>query len=288
MEKTKEQVVKYLSRRRYSEEQWSAILAFCLKKYGSGARRAIRPSVESSISDFMEWLGNGIGDGDVVRDIDGRIGIFVDYGNVQKLAVYLYEGRLVKEPFVCGEVRPVDEETAENLYGRMTEEGVVFSLNLSRIHEAEIPIQCQRKRFAWKGQTYVGIVKSIVGRRVDFLFVIFDKKMQTDFSCDLWDIQWKTEGRLDARLINSILEDNGLAVDMGTCSLVKMDKRQSRGGRYWYITDKLTITRVEDTGSATHNARYECHNYFSSYSSAENVRQLLERIAEKHERGERH
>lgn len=65
--KTKEQVIRYLSRRSYDDADWQAILQKCHFLYGSGVRKALRPKQHSTYQDFIDWLECGIGDGAVVK-----------------------------------------------------------------------------------------------------------------------------------------------------------------------------------------------------------------------------
>lgn len=275
MEKTKSQIIKYLSRRSYPDNEWKAILSFCNKKYGSGARRSLRPKCSSRLDDFMEWLQNGIGDGDIVSDADGKVGIYYNDGVKDYFAAHLASGKVVVEKGVCVNPSPVDKRTAEGFCKQMAEQGLVFRINFSSVTDINIPQPGSRCRVMYDGKVYIGVFLGVCGRDAVFAYLVCGRNLLRDISIDLWNLSFMECGVNDARKAYDILVENGLMYDKGAGELVEMTARQSRGGSYWYVSDRLTVVNCVDTGSMTHKARYECHNYFNSYDEADSIRRKL-------------
>lgn len=281
MKKTRQQITKYLSRRSYTPQDWDVILMFCHKKFGSGARKAIRPKAESTIDEFMEWLQNGIGDGDIVTDNCGRVGVYSNDGVKGFFMAYLDGEKVVTDKVICQDPKPVDSKTAEVFYEKMSEQGLSYRISLSSVTEIKLPEIGTRCRVMFEGKVYAGVFSGTEGRMAKFLFLVTDKDLLRDVRLDLWDLTFMKEGASDVRKIHDILSENGLMIDKASVKLVEITERQSRGGSYWYLTDRLTVASCVDTGTMTHKARYDCHNYFSSFIDADKVRRHLLEIGER-------
>ena len=281
MEKTKEQVVRYLSRRAYSESDWKVILSFCLKRFGSGARCSQRPKYKSTVDEFMRWIQYGVGDGDIVTDARNRMGVYFDDGTNGYFAAMMNEGQIVVRKSVCRDPVPVKPYVAERFYEVMTEQRLIFKISLSSIVDIDIPEPGTRCKLMCGGKVYVGIFGHASGRSARFVFLVCNGELLKDVEFDTWDIAFLKNGTNDLKQIHDALSRNGLMYDKGSRTLVEVSSRQSKGGSYWFITDKLTVMCVADTGTMVHKARYDCHNYFSSYRDAEEMRRYLAELGER-------
>lgn len=270
--KTKEQVIRYLSRRSYPQEDWLIILQECREIYGSGVRKSLRPKSESTIKEFHKWLSDGIGDGTIVRC--GNItGLYCDNGDGTAKLIARY---VVKEKIVVGDV-PVDiksvteveKEEANKFYINLRKQGYQYNPTLATISERNVPRHCQIVKFLYHGIKHLGILLKVKAGIADFACSYeYNGGLKSDLSYDLFDLDFLNVTKDDKIKLKEILYDNNVSFDKKSLQLVHCRKRAEFGDYYWFITDIFSIKRVADKRGKSDEIRYDVGNYFLDYKRA--------------------
>lgn len=278
--KTKEQVIRYLSRRSYDDADWQAILQKCHFLYGSGVRKALRPKQHSTYQNFIEWLDNGIGDGAIVT-CGNHTGIFCDNGDgtYKLLAYYSEDGKIEVENL------PIDMEQVEvidgtKFYADLRKQGLQYSVTLANVYERKLPKAYSKILYKYNGVNGVGFVRKCAGGKVHFVCG-YDVKFQTEYSLPLHEVDFFDIDKDGIQTLQREMNRNKVSFDKKTMSLVDIMSRAEIDESYWYLTDILSICRAIEKGSAKDDARYNNYNYFLNYNEALDMRENFIAIRKK-------
>lgn len=269
--KTKEQVVRYVSRRSYPEDDWRRILLVCRPLYGSGIKKASHPKSTSDYQEFNEWLVNGFGDGEIVS-VNGMTGIFCDNGDgtCKLLARYSLNQKIVIEDVkinLC-DCKAVD---GEEFYMNLRKQGYQYFLSLGVVSERKLPRKFQTISFSFKGSCFVGIVGKSTVSETSFLCVCSDV-FQTDVTYNTYDLDFFSACKNDVKILADWLNKKQLRFDKKTSQLIWARKRALKGEAYWFITDTFSLKMVTDKRTAVDDMRYNAGNYFLTYGECEKFR----------------
>lgn len=262
--KTKEQVIRYVSRRSYPDDDWKEVLTLCRTHYGSGIKKSSHPKSNSSFSEFKSWLESGIGDGDIVS-VDGMTGIFCDNGDGthKLLARYLINNKIIVEDVKINSDDCLIVDGAD-FYKNLRKQGYQYFLSLGVVEERNLPRDFQTVSFSYKGQHGVGIIRKSRVKTTEFVCVCSDS-FKTDVAYDTYDLDFFPACKEDVRTLVNQLNSKQLKFDKKTSQLVWARKRAVKGEKYWYITDTFSLKMVSDKGTTIDDIRYEVGNYFLLY-----------------------
>lgn len=264
--KTKEQVKKYLGRRYFEPDDWRRILDFCHERYGSGIHKALRPKSKSDWNGFMDWLKNGVADGDVVR-FGGFVGIAVDNGdNTYTIPAY-DNGDIIFDKMVIDNVCMASESETEHFYTKLRKLGYSFSVSLSQVCKRKLPGAWSKVSVFVDGKKHIGIVKEYTETTAVMAFVI-GNPLNEGVIYDLDKVVIEKADRAECGMIRTFLGTMSLAWNESKNVLEPTIKRSVAGKPYWYITDKFGIARSIERMTKISDIRYENHNYFSDYRDA--------------------
>jgi len=274
--KTKEQIIRYLSRRSYPEQDWLEILDYCRQVYGSGVHKSIRPVSESTKTEFMDWIDHGIGDGDVVR-YGQTYGIFVDNADGTAKLVSYYDK---DNNIIIGELLINPEKASassiQNEYSQdLAQAGYEYSVSLAKLIPRKLPPLNERLRFVSKSEIGIGIVSKIEDGMVYFACCIVGGQLFTDKKYDLRGFHFSKIDKSGIEAFQNALRQNGLQWNHHSHAITKALERSEKGKAYWYITDKFGIAREIDRYTKTSDIRYDNHNYFTSYADAAAFREFI-------------
>ena len=272
--KTKEQVIRYLSRRSYDDADWQAILQKCHFLYGSGVRKALRPKQHSTYQDFIDWLECGIGDGAVVK-YEKYTGLVCDNGDntCKLLAYYADNGKIVVKDLSVDMVN-VQEIDGTQFYSDLRKQGLQYSVTLSRIFERKIPKPFTKVLYNHNGVKGIGLVKKCIDGQAYFVCG-YEIKFLKEYSISLFDIDFFDIDKDGIQKLQDEMNRNCVSFDKKTMALVDIISRADVNKSYWYLSDILSICRGIDKRTARDDARYDNYNYFLNYNEALDFRETM-------------
>ena len=274
--KSKEQVIRYVSRRKFSDEDWIKVLEECHKLYGSGIRKALRPKITETYDGFIEWLENGLGDGSVV-DCDGDIGLLCDNGDgTYKLLAHYVCRRIVIENIQVdiSKARLIDEK---EFYRDLRREGYQYSVTLASIYERKLPAKYTKVAYQIGDEKGVGIIASCINKTANFLWC-YGHVERRNYSVPLEDVDFFPATKDVSDRIKKLMLERNIFFNRNTLQIESMKPRAKVGEYYWFLTERFTLKRELDRHKTKDNERYECCNYFLSYAEADEFRNKLMKI----------
>lgn len=276
--KTKEQVVRYTFRHKFSDNDWKKVLELCRKIYGSGIRRSIRPKSEQTYDGFVEWLDNGIGDGTIVN-FNGDIGLLCDNsdGTYKFLAHYVNRKIVIEEVPVDINLIKIVTDGSGQFYKDLRKAGYQYNVTLATISKRPIPRKYSYTGFKIKDTEGFGLVGQCKGGVVNFLWC-FDTIERRDYSVNLCDIDFYSLSKEQFVTIKSTMQKCGVCFDKETLQIIDTLPRVEIGKKYWFLTERFTLKQQVDNRLKKDNDRYENCNYFSTYKEAHIFRTKLMKI----------
>lgn len=273
--KTKDQILRYISQCVFPDDDWQKVLDYCREKFGGGkAHRAIRPlpNSESTYQQFLEWIDNGIGVGDVVRY--GRtLGIIGAYTpGYARLAAYLsMDGELIENAIEIAKdkIYKVNEFEEAEIKRKLLSNGLEFSVSMSCCIKAYQPKNGEIVRVTEGKNKTTAIFRKIDGEYVCFYVYVDGSKVIKDKRCDRSDIEMSAPTKTDKNKLEIALANNKLEWSSRYKVLRSLEySRATKNGRYWYLGDKFSVCSDVDKYTVLHNERYKFGNYFVSYKEA--------------------
>ena len=274
--KSKEQVIRHISKRRFSDEDWVKVLDKCRKLYGSGIRKALRPKITETYDEFIEWLDTGFGDGSIV-DYNGDIGLLCDNGNgTYKLLAHYVCRRIVIENV------PIDIKSAKLIDGKefyrdLRKEGYQYSVTLASIYERKIPSKYTKVAYQIGAEKGVGIIANCIKKTATFLWC-YGSIERRNYSVSLEDVDFLPVTKEVIDRIRDLMLESGIKFNRSTLQIEDVKPRAKIGESYWFLTERFTLKRELDNRKTKDNDRYECCNYFLSYPDADVFRKKLVEI----------
>lgn len=272
--KSKEQVIRYISRRSYPALDWARVLEVCRQTYGSGIKKASHPKSESSFDEFIDWLKNGIGDGEIVS-VDEKTGIFCNNGDgTFKLLAWKSDGGKIQVEDVKINPNECIVVDGDDFYKNLRKNGYQYFLSLGTVSKRKLPHTNQVVRVRYKNRCGIGIINKSGVKETSFICLYFDDLLR-DVSYDTSELDFFSVDKKDNICFCNILNDNHLKFDKKKSKLVWARKRVNIGGSYWFISDTFTLKTAADKRTVVDNWRYDIGNYFSEYEIAINFLQEL-------------
>lgn len=271
MGKTKEQVNRYLTHCKFPDEDWKRILSYCRENGYGNAHKAAHPKSESTFNQFINWLENGFGAGDVVR-YGHTVGLLStctpDY-TVICARFSRNNDLIIADVQVSADklMPPVDNDT-EIMYAGLKRRGYCFDKRLCVIYENLLPAPYSRVCYRINGVDGYGVVSGYDGSLVRFVFGVRCGILRRDFAEEMCNVDLDDITREGIKEMDAVLADNCLYWDHNTRSLEFLQKRVRAGESYWYITDKFTVSSAKENHTPTNEARYKRGNYFIRHSDA--------------------
>lgn len=272
--KTLEQIIRYTSHCSFQDDDWQKVLNFCRERYSGGKlHRALSPISESTFEEFLKWIDNGFGSGDIVRygHTSGIVGSSTP--DRTYLAAYLdFDGKLIaKELDVFpGKLIRLIGDTGSHFEKAMFENKLDFSPRVGRMVKMYIP-----KKFSYATMYDKKTCQSLVGMYLEsddkgnyhFSAIISSGKLFFDHYVPSNCTPLKPSSQKEIKLLHQIAAKNGYILNGRTCQFVKSIKRGEKNS-YWYINDRFEVVADKDNGSKKHNDRYDVGNYFIDYTEA--------------------
>lgn len=290
--KTKKQVEHFLKYAKYkSEMDYTGISLYCKEKYGIKLPvPSSYPQEETSFaySQFADWLENGYGAGDVVK-WEENIGL-VQSSTCTSVKICLQIDR--NGATIASSIIPVQfitraEENASERISRVLEDkGLEFGNPFFVITNKFIPpagsLVCFKNNKTKKEG--FGVVRNIdnAGNVIMYCYVLkndAERIVRYNMHEELGvvsDFSFRSFKPTDyeRKLLENELGKYGKTWNHYLKRIEPVDMKVKLGERYWYITDKMTVTAAVEKGTVTSNKRYLAANYFKDQADA--VRMLSE------------
>lgn len=269
--KNKEQVARHIANCKFTDEDWGNVLEYCKRNRLSGMHRAQSPKEDSTFQQFMDWMENGYGSGDIVR-VGKMVGIVGDQlPSSVYLSAYIGEdGKIVQEDVSveADKVRLAPKQERLKFIDQMEDESMMFNVRLARMVRKKGVKPFERVEFEHWGKTCYGIAINVVDRKADFAFIISDGALKQNVSIRVGDAIFRQIRKKGIDTIDKTLAENGLMWDADTHELVPVAKRAVVGGTYWYISEKFSVVSAIEYGKGISTERYCAGNYFLNFSEA--------------------
>ncbi len=287
--KTKEQIVKYTSQCRFSNEDWQKVLGYCREHFGGGRiHRSLKPLSESTYQQFLDWIDNGYGVGDIVRygHTVGILGVCTpDYAC---LAAYLsFERELIEQKMeipIYKIIKSTDSDKAE-IQEKLQAMDMTFSVPLACLMKNYQPDDGDFVRVTIKDLQTTGIYRVKTDKEWLFYAYVQDGKILKDYALPIAGVSVSMPTKTDVERLLVALARNRMEWSARHKTLRKVENaRAAKGGRYWYLSEVFSVVSDVDMYTKKHDLRHKYGNYFCSYGTAvlfaQKVNGLRKEIAE--------
>lgn len=285
--KTLDQVFRYTRECKFTEDDWQQVLSYCRSHYKGGAIHiAKRAKIQSTYQQFLDWVENGYGAGDIVG-----------YGNTMgvvqsatpagmTLAAYCdFEGNLINQPMKVlhpERIKPLNEDQKTLFKKMMYENGLEFYVRSAMIDGVYTPKKNYYVLYN-DGQSTspkVAMYLETVDNKYHFAALLDGKQIKIDCWADTNYTPLKQASVVDIRRLMMAASKKGWRYNERLQCFVRADKR-GRGNMYWYLTDRFEIAKDIDDGTQKHKDRYDAGNYFIDYTAAILFMQEVQKIRRK-------
>lgn len=272
--KTKEQVIRQLKELKFADEEWGGVQKF-LNSVGIKPKRATKSgAISCSFGDFMDWYQHGHGSGDIVGY--GRTAVVVSFSFKNNLWYCGYFG-LDKELLIpkeslevgvtdrCKYLNNEEIEPYRNSY--YTSRYLIDVVRGELVHKPT-PTLGKVYKFLHNGTVNIGCASNISDETVTFGYQYGQEglnlcKLEVP-QCQVFFLVTNT-----AKLYKEIRDRFGYSWDEKSRQFILLPKRIDKGGIYFYITDRFTVSAAKDGCTVKDDMRYSSGNYFPSKTEAE-------------------
>lgn len=284
MSKTKEQVNRYLTHCRFPADDWNKILLYCRQNNLGYAHKSAHPKSDSTFDQFIEWIKNGFGSGDVVR-YGHTIGILSTCTPEYSLlcAYYSYDNKLLVSDLQISTDRIIEatDTDKKRIYGELRMSGLDFDERLARICEKKLPPVLTRIAYRHNDILGYGIIRCYKNNVAHFVFGIENGEVKRDFEIPIFEFSSNAIDKDGIAIITNTLNDSLLRWNTSTCQLEHLHPRARFGETYWYITDKFSVSNAIENNAPTSNVRYERGNYFLNHAEATEFLMTIQQLRKK-------
>ena len=277
MAKTNEQILRHLFNCRFSDDDWGKVLTYCHEHDYTGMHRAIRPKSASTYQQFVEWVKNGLGVGDVALYEGDYCVIGDELPGCSYIMALLKDGvlNIGNVTIQPGKLKRVSDDDARNFLGLCELRGYSVSASLSMMVKSKKLKAWESVKFNHREKTCYGVVKEHKDTLVDFVFVLVDGTVKKDFSVNYSDISTMPIKKDEISAMNEELARNGLRWDKREKQQMRECRMAELGETYWYISDIFSVRSGIERRSAVDSLRRKNGNYFNN---AEDALMFLERL----------
>lgn len=297
--KTIEQIAQYTKACAFPDEDWQRVLNWCKERYGGGKlHRCQVPLSESTYEQFLEWVDNGFGSGDMVKygNTQGIVGLSTpDY---TFLAAYCaMDGSLVvkksKDQSLPDRVLKIDNLNSLSRLNKedeiiLAQKAFVKGYKTSCTHGLLTPLYTPKK-FSWASfkekradGKRIGIYLESKGLEYHFLAFYDNGEMKFDCWVDSECTPLKPSTMTEIHDFESALSKAGYSFNAVTNQLVKLPKR-AKNTKYWYVNESFDVRQDVDLFDRASNNRFSARNYFTNYAEAVSFAWEVKKLRDKGE-----
>lgn len=271
--KTIEQIIRYTSQCEFPEDDWQLVLDYCRNSYSGGKiHKALKPKDKSTYRQFLEWIDNGFGSGDIVRY--GHTSGIVSLATPNKIVLGAYcdfEGNLIMQELEVfpNKVMPLEDKPKREFRELVFSKGYDFSVRNGRFAELYIPKKYSYVSFNYDDNPSVSIGMYLESRDNKYYFaaLLLNGELMIDCSIDCRCTPLKASTLKEIQTLHSKAAKEGWTLEGRTNTFTQKQTRNYKG-KYWHLTDRFTVIADMDMGGAKHDERYEVGNYFIDETEA--------------------
>ena len=282
--KTLDQIYRYTYDCRFPEEDWQKILTYCRERFKGGKiHKAKYPKSDSTYKQFMNWIDNGFGSGDMVSY--GKTMGIVSHSTPESihLAAYCdYDGNLIVKDMKildASRLSLLDESRRIELNRLMFDKRLEFYVRRCEIGELYTP----KKYFyvaidsGYNDLADVGMYLESDGCKHHFLAFIKGNKLKMDCWIDAEYTPLRPAEDSEIQRLHAAASKAGWSYNERLHQFVQIPSR-GHDNAYWYLNDRFEIVMDRDDGSRKHTERFNAGNYFVDNTEAvmfmKNVRKI--------------
>lgn len=288
--KTRAQIVKYTSQCCFSDEDWQKVLDYCREHFGGGRiHKSLKPLSESTYQQFLDWIDNGYGVGDVVR-YGHTIGILGAYTpDYACLAAYFsFERQLIEQKLeIPGYkiIKATDNDKSE-IEKTLQSMDMEFSVSLACLMKTYQPDNGDIVRVTIKNVQTTGIYRSKDDINLYFYAYVQNGNILKDYCLAKDNATISKPTKTDVERLQVALAKNQMEWSARHKVLrIVENARVAKGERYWYLSETFSICSDVDMYTKKHDERHKNGNYFCAYGTAilfaQKVKSLRKEIAGK-------
>lgn len=272
--KTLDQIIRYTTNCHFSNEDWEKIRVFCREYENGGYIHKSKTTIsESSYEEFIQWLNNGFGSGDMVS-YGNTMGIVGDSTpeKTYLIAYCDYEGNLIAKQMDVLEperLLPLSEDRKIELRKKLYNKGLDYIIKTSELVRMYTP---QKKLYYtyknnFTGQNGVGIYFESKDHKYIFSVYLENGVLELKKEIDINYTPLRPAQDKEIKRLHKALVKEGLVYNERVEDFIKAPVR-GRNNVYWYLNDRFQIVMDRDNGDKRHGARFESGNYFLDHMEA--------------------
>lgn len=288
--KTSEQILRYISQCEFPKDDWQKVLDYCRGKFGGGKAHKSQnplPDSQSTYEQFIDWIDNGIGVGEIVR-YGHTLGIVGAYTpGCARLGAYLsFDSELICDTMDIAKSKIYKANDAEIalVKNKLAACALKFSVSLSTCVKTYQPKGGDIVRVTDGSNQTSAIFRSNDGVSNYFYAYVDNGKVITDKEILMESATLSLPTKTDIQRLMVALAKNNLEWSARLRVLRHVEvSRAAKNGRYWYVGDRFSVCSDLDKYTKLHDERHKCGNYFVSYQTAvlfaQKVQDLRKEIA---------
>lgn len=272
--KTLNQIIRYTSHCRFPDEDWKKVLDYCRERFKGGKiHKALKPISNSTYSEFLDWIDNGFGSGDMVSYGNTPGIIISSTPDKTLLTAYLdYDGNLMTQQMdVLNPVRlkPLDAERSRQLRKLLIDNGLDYSpsghglTSLCTLKENLYVVVGNNDN----NTADIGLYLESDGYKHKFAAIIKDGELLLDCWIDTDYTPLRRADNLDIQRFHKAISKAGYTYNARVKQFVKQPNVGS-DNVYYYLNDRFEIVTDKDNGGDVHAARFAIGNYFLDFGEA--------------------
>ena len=274
MMKTLNQIIRYTSHCRFSDDDWQKVLGYCRERFKGGKiHKAQKPISNSTYSQFFEWIDNGLGSGDMVS-YGNTSGIIVSSTPDKTLmtAYCDFDGNLMSN--IMEVINPerlvrLDEERSRQLRKHLIDTGLDYSTDSHGlvslcILKENLYVVIGNNDY---GNADVGMYLESDGYKHKFAALIKNGELILDCWIDTDYTPLRKAGDADIQRFHKAISKAGYTYNARVRQFVSQPKPGSNNV-YYYLNDRFEIVLDKDNGGDVHAQRFAVGNYFLDLGEA--------------------
>lgn len=266
--KTLDQIYRYTSQCKFPPEDWQKVLDYCRERFKGGKiHLSKRPISDSTFEQFLDWIENGYGSGDIVgygRTV-GIIGSSTP-DSIELIAYCDFNGRLIVQKFPeidKSRIKHISEERENEFKNLLISNHLRCNVRSATIVKVNTP-----KKYSYviteddKGKVAsVGMWLESMDCKTHFAALLENDNLYIDHWAATNYTPYKLASERDIKRLHRAASKDGYYFDERLKRFVKAPKR-GKGNVYWYLNDRFELELDRDDGSKRHTGRCKVGNYF--------------------------
>lgn len=282
-----DQIFRYTSDCRFSDEDWQKVLDQCRQWFKGGKIHRFRKAkYQSTYDKFMDWVKSGFKYGDFVSygNICGIVGVNVPTGDVVTendieshsgifLSAYLdYEGNLITQEMEVRNperLQPLDEHRKKEFQKQLYDAGLEYYIRSNSIDKLYTP----QKYFyvalenGFSDVPGIGMYLESDGYKHHFAAYLSGRKLEMDCWIDSHYTPLKPASESQIRQLHNATSKAGWSFNEREKRFVKQPIRKGNNV-YYYLNEMFDIVMERDNGEQKHTDRFNAGNYFADGTEA--------------------